>query len=420
MRAEAEINASSTPTPASNDTATPALPSKVPPFFTDKTKLQKHLVSHGKAWYRKNPAGFFNWIQLENFRHGTPPLSFAEVQNLAAGIKSRIDKELKVGSSVLDEPLTADDWASADFSNEDAGAIIGLDNPDDEAIVGAKTKNMVEAPEKSFKTASLMRMLIGASVGKTVYPMLPFPRSTFVYYMHGELSRREIKKRTKSAMQDLSGPFTNFHQGRKGKSHFIDADGQQVLHDLIARRVKHAPAGMARVFVPDPWQSFITGYDENSFKDMSKATDFLDSLIEEFNLTMFLPIHLGKDHSKGARGHSTIAGWRDTRFRLEPNDPDEPEYVTVTVTPRWGGRLEPFILRFNEGTMWPEAKFRPQVTSIRKYVKTNGGRVSTKALGSFLNLKEDSLRKALKRASDEGAIVVQGDEVTLPPDEEGQ
>lgn len=178
-------------------------------------------------------------------------------------------------------------------------------------LIRARTKNFLEAPEKSFKTTLLLRWTAAAAKGASVFPSLPVLRSLKTLYLHGELSPSEIKERFRSSIQELERPFPNFYQGRDLKAHLIREDGQKAIRRLV---YKYQP----ELLVLDPWQSFISGYDENSFKDMSTATHFLDTLIEDTGVTLIIPIHLGKDRSRGARGHSTLAGWRDTRIVLEP------------------------------------------------------------------------------------------------------
>jgi hypothetical protein len=62
------------------------------------------------------------------------------------------------------------------------------------------------------------------------------------------------------------------------------------------------------------------GYEENSYKDMSQATKFCNELIETYGVTLWIPIYLGKDRSRGARGHSVIAGWRVPESNLSEKE----------------------------------------------------------------------------------------------------
>jgi hypothetical protein len=179
-----------------------------------------------------------------------------------------------------------------------------------------------------------------------------------VLYLHGELSIAEIKQRTVAASIELSGPYTNFFQGRAVEAHLLNDPGQKVLEELIN---EYRPDDL----VLDPWQSVIAGYDENSFKDMSRATKSCDYLIDTYNLTLWIPIHQGKVHQRGARGHSTIAGWRDTRIVLSRSGAN----VNVQVEPRWASPPPVFALHFDRGTMWPagEASFGGQTGEIRLF-----------------------------------------------------
>src|SRR4029079_9848815 len=115
--------------------------------------------------------------------------------------------------------------------------------------------------------------------------------------LHGELSTAEIRARTIGASSELSGPYTNFLQGRSLEAHLVNEEGQRILEEWVR---DYKPEDL----VLDPWQSFISGCDENSFKDMSRATKFCDKLINEYGVTLWIPIHLGKVHQRGARGHS--------------------------------------------------------------------------------------------------------------------
>ena len=202
---------------------------------------------------------------------------------------------------------TIQEWLKLELSEDEKDVVIG--SPEN-AIVRPKTKNLVEASDKSFKTTFLMRLLFGVSCGEAVFPQLPICRPRRVLYVHGELASAEIKDRSRCAAKSVvSQPSPNFWQGRVLDAHLIQKDGRDKLRELIET---YEPDDVAL----DPWQSFITGSDENAYKDMSEATSFCSDLIESYGITLWIAIHLGKNHSKGARGHSLIAGWRDTNERL--------------------------------------------------------------------------------------------------------
>jgi hypothetical protein len=295
------------------------------------------------------------------------------------------------------------EWINLELNADEKDAVLGTS---ENAIVRPKTKNLIEASEKSFKTTFLLRLLGGLSCGETVYPELPVERSRRVLYLHGELSDAEIRERTTSAAQSLvAQESANFWQGRALEAHLIEDSGRKKLRELVRT---YKPDDLAL----DPWQAFIIGYEENSYKDMSEATKFCSELIEDYGVTLWIPIHLGKNRSRGARGHSIIAGWRDTRIQLTRED----STLTVGVDPRWGTPPKPFKLRFRDGTLWPEVDgFSGRAAQIRQFVKDCGGSAPVSAVSDHLKLPSaDAFRKALTRAQLCGAIVKAGDQVILP------
>jgi hypothetical protein len=165
--------------------------------------------------------------------------------------------------------------------------------------------------------------------------------------------------------------------------------------------------------VIDPWQSFIAGTDENNFKEVSGATGFLDKLMEDFGLTVFLAAHQGKNPKKGARGHSSLAGWRDTRFALKKQGTSG---LNIDIEPRWSKPLSGLKLSFKAGTVWEGdvPKWTEQQLQMREWVKRNGGSVPRESIGKALQLDGSGLRTALMRASGNDAVELSGDLVKIP------
>lgn len=299
--------------------------------------------------------------------------------------------------------LSAEGWLKADFTADESEVLIGTR---ENALVRPLTKNLVQAAEKAFKTTFLLRLALGISTGETVFSSLPVNRPHPVLYLHGELSPAELKERLQEAAVGLKRPLDNFFQGRSLQASLVTDKGREAICQLGK---EYKP----EVLILDPWQSFIAGADENTFKDVSPATAFLDWLIVKSDLTIFLAIHEGKDHNRGARGHSALAGWRDTLFALKRDK----HGLTVNVEPRWAKPPEPLKLTFRDGTLWegdgPE--WTKQMEEIRKLLMANGGKLSRDQLALGLGLDRNYLRMPLKRAQDRGAIHVDGDVVALPP-----
>jgi len=71
------------------------------------------------------------------------------------------------------------------------------------SIIRPGTKNIIEAPERTFKTSMVLRFTIGMAGGHTVYPSLPVARPVSVLYIHGEMTVKELAERRKSSLQHI-------------------------------------------------------------------------------------------------------------------------------------------------------------------------------------------------------------------------
>lgn len=297
--------------------------------------------------------------------------------------------------------MSAEQWLTAEFKVEESDVLLGSAQ---NALVRPLTKNLVQAPEKAYKTTFLLRLALSLASGRTLFPSLPAQRAIPVLYLHGELNPAELKERLLAAIQEVPRPLNNFFQGRSLNASLVTDEGRGVIRKLVE---EYKP----NIFVIDPWQSLIAGADENSFKEISGATSFLDKLIEEYGLTLFIAVHEGKNASRGARGHSLLAGWRDTKFGLKRNGTG----LMVDVDPRWGTPPAPLKLNLRGGTLWEgnDPKWTKQAEAIRNLVSANGGKLSREQAGLGLELEGSSLRMALIRAQSSGAIRFEGGLIVL-------
>jgi hypothetical protein len=149
---------------------------------------------------------------------------------------------------------------------------------------------------------------------------------------------------------------------------------------------------------------------------MSTATKFCDELIQQYDVTLWIPIHLGKERKRGARGHSVIAGWRDTRIQLNRPDDHSRTAVNVKVEPRWATPPDPFRLRFQNGTLWSdgECEFSTQTQKIVDFLNSNGRIASRDAVAEYLGVSKDACRKAIDRAYEANAIIKGKTSISLP------
>ena len=137
---------------------------------------------------------------------------------------------------------------------------------------------------------------------------------------------------------------------------------------------------------------------------MSQATEFLDKLLVEMNgMTLFIVEHLGKDHSRGMRGHSSMAGWRDTLIRLKRKQGADAK-IEVNVRPRWASPLT-FGAKFHNNTLVEGEAFSAQSAKIRGFLEQKKGFVPRADIEAFLGGDKKTAQKAIQRAVQEEAIV---------------
>ena len=141
------------------------------------------------------------------------------------------------------------DWNEEAADKEDGSVLIGTSkNP----IIRRGTKNLIEAPEKTFKTTFGLRLFIGLASGYTVYPSLPIARSVRVLYIHGEMTPRELKERRDAAQtgipaESLAVGKKVFIDGRSIDAHLIRETGRAANRATVqARRSGHRPVAKFR------------------------------------------------------------------------------------------------------------------------------------------------------------------------------
>jgi hypothetical protein len=74
------------------------------------------------------------------------------------------------------------------------------------------------------------------------------------------------------------------------------------------------------LIVVDTVSRVMAGGDENSSQDMGALIASADRLRDEFGANVCLVHHLGKDASRGARGHSSLKGAVDTEIEVSRDD----------------------------------------------------------------------------------------------------
>lgn len=289
--------------------------------------------------------------------------------------------------------MTAEEWAAYDFSKEESESLIGTAT---NAIIRPLTKNLVLAPEKAFKTTFLMRLMAGLAAGQTIYDELPVMKPCKIVYFHAELNPAELQQRIAASVVDVDTQGRFIHN-RDIRTHLINETGRQFIAETVQQ---YKP----EVVVFDPWQDLITGYDENSSKDTGIARAFMTSLIDTYKVTIFLVQHEGKDGSKGGRGHSSLAGWRDTLIKLTRKEGSN--QVRILVSPRWG---EPVTLELtlNDQTLTHSLSigFTSQQSELRTLLKAYPQGATSQQIAEGLDKTTDATYKMVQRAIKDGAVI---------------
>ena len=135
------------------------------------------------------------------------------------------------------------------------------------------------------------------------------PVKNDVLFLAGEGPVATAKKRWPAWMEWQDIEFKNDHRFliKDRVPFYTDTDAWEcVKADLSELKAKPA------LIVIDTLTRLITGMDENSAKDASMITNFMESLSRYYECFVLAVHHTGKDQSKGARGSSAFYANMDT------------------------------------------------------------------------------------------------------------
>lgn len=219
---------------------------------------------------------------------------------------------------------------------------------------------VIYAPSKSGKSWLAMQIARRIALG---LPLLPAKPSTSVATNYTQSNLSTTLARTLIIQCELSPvtyqgrlkshtnpnkPYSNMFLGNALDLKIDTARGQ----DLLERALTEIDP---RVLILDPLYKTHTA-DENDTKEMKLITDYLDYLIENYNLSIVLIHHAGKDITKGGRGSSILEGYPDTVLELKRTSKlNEPLRARLTPkllrhcvadTPHYDIELQPDLMEF--------------------------------------------------------------------------
>ena len=164
-------------------------------------------------------------------------------------------------------------------------------------------KSLLYAPPKSGK--SYLCLQLAHNIGSGL-PFLGLPTTKgSVLYIQFELGEEILQARLRQTGKDYDNVFVGTTFSMKLDSKV----GQEQLWTALE-------AVEPSVLILDPMYKAIMG-DENESSDVRQILDFLDSVIEGFNCSIFLIHHSGKDLSKRGRGSSVFEDWVDSYIQMK-------------------------------------------------------------------------------------------------------
>ena len=161
------------------------------------------------------------------------------------------------------------------------------------------------------------------------------------------------------------------------------------------------------VVIIDPFVKFHH-LDENSSKDMGYILERLRYIIEDYDISIILAHHHGKDQYSGARGSSVILGEYDSCITLTMEG-EKSLRQKIDFDLRHTLSLESRILKFNNDTFWFEEDISPIVKLLKEY-----GAMTRKELVEFcleekLYQHQSGSYKAITKEIESGNIFLNND-----------
>ncbi len=179
-------------------------------------------------------------------------------------------------------------------------------------------KSLLYAPAKAGK--SYLCLQVARCIGSELdFLGLPTTKGK-VLYIQFELGEEILQYRMKcETKQSYDNVFV-------GTTFSMKLDSKELGQNLLWRALE---AVEPNVLILDPLYKAIIG-DENEAHDILKILDFLDSVIEAFNCSIFITHHSGKDLSKRGRGSSVLEDWVDSYIQMQAtNKAGEPLRVKI-------------------------------------------------------------------------------------------
>jgi len=229
-----------------------------------------------------------------------------------------------------------------------------------------------------------------------------------VLYLQFELGEGILQYRMKQSGEDYENVYVGTSFTMKLDTHA----GQ----DTVMRAICDVEP---RVVILDPFYKIQSG-DENESTDVKKITDFLDEVIEKFDVAVFILHHAGKDPEKGGRGSSILEGWVDSYLEIKRTSKLE-DPLQCKVTPkmlRHSAATKPIEIELGDDFEFhvsggKTTTYTRVLDAIRKEGETTGGKLIASGIG-----KRKAVYDAIARLTEQGIIHKDGYTLTVVGEKE--
>ena len=183
---------------------------------------------------------------------------------------------------------------------------------------------------------------VAAEAGKRIYNRVHAwrlrhrPAREFPTFEPGSMA----KKVYRNAMKERGGAAPQMAAGQKMPFYCVPIQidlctADEDLDELIEAIRDACGDDSPVLIVVDTVNRVMAGGDENSSQDMGALIASADRLRDEFGANVCMVHHLGKDASRGARGHSSLKGAVDAE--IEVTRDDDAKLSTARVTKQRDG-----------------------------------------------------------------------------------
>jgi hypothetical protein len=180
-------------------------------------------------------------------------------------------------------------------------------------ILPAQGAGMIYGESGSYKSFIALDLALCLAFGVAGQWNAP-PVKNDVLFLAGEGPIATAKKRWPAWMEWQDIQFRNDHRFfiKNRVPIFTDIEGwENIKADLAELKAKPS------LIVIDTMARFMTGMDENSAKDATMITNFMEQLARYFECFVLGIHHTGKDQNKGARGSSAFHANLDTIISMK-------------------------------------------------------------------------------------------------------